>query len=42
MNICVVGAGYVGMTTAVCFAEMGNKVRIIDIDEKKIRKINEG
>ncbi|HEC75717.1 MAG TPA: UDP-glucose/GDP-mannose dehydrogenase family protein [Thermoplasmatales archaeon] len=42
MNICVVGAGYVGMTTAVCFAEMGYKVRIIDIDEKKISKINEG
>lgn len=42
MEICVIGAGYVGLTTAVCFAEMGNKVRIIDIDKEKIEKIKKG
>ena len=42
MEICIVGAGYVGLTTAVCFAELGNNVRIIDIDEDKIKKIKEG
>ena len=42
MDICVVGGGYVGLTTAVCFAEMGNKVRIIDVDEEKVEKIKNG
>ncbi len=42
MKICVVGGGYVGITTAVCFAEMGNEVKIIDIDEEKIEKIRKG
>ena len=42
MEICIVGAGYVGLTTAVCFAEMGNEVKIIDIDKEKIEKIKSG
>jgi len=42
MKVCVVGGGYVGITTAVCFAEMGNEVKIIDIDEEKIDKIKKG
>lgn len=42
MKICVVGAGYVGLTTAVCFAEMGHAVRLIDVDREKIEKISAG
>ncbi|HDN95518.1 MAG: UDP-glucose 6-dehydrogenase [Thermoplasmata archaeon] len=42
MDVCVVGGGYVGLTTAVCFAEMGNNVRIIDVDKEKIEKIKKG
>ncbi len=42
MKICVVGAGYVGLTTAVCFAEMGHTIRLIDVDQEKIEKIREG
>ncbi len=36
-RICVVGAGYVGLVTAACFAEMGHQVKCLDIDHKKIR-----
>jgi len=36
MNITVVGSGYVGLVTGTCFAEMGNKVTCIDIDQHKI------
>ena len=42
MNITVVGSGYVGLVTGTCFAEMGNKVTCIDIDQHKINKIKEG
>ena len=42
MKIAVIGAGYVGLVTAACFSELGNKVVCIDIDESKIRKLNEG
>jgi len=36
-HIAVVGAGYVGMTTAACLADLGNEVCVIDIDQEKIR-----
>lgn len=42
MNIVVIGAGYVGLTTATCFAEMGHHVICIDIDQKKIDLLNQG
>ena len=42
MNITVVGSGYVGLVTGTCFAEMGNRVTCIDIDEVKINKLKEG
>jgi len=42
MNITVVGSGYVGLVSGTCFAEMGNKVTIVDIDSKKIEKLNKG
>jgi len=42
LNITVVGTGYVGLTTAVCFASKGHRVRCVDIDEAKVEKINRG
>lgn len=42
MKIAVVGTGYVGLVTGTCFAETGNTVTCIDIDEKKIEKLNSG
>ncbi len=41
-NICVVGVGYVGIITAACFADLGNKVVALDIDEKKITNLKNG
>ena len=41
-NICVVGVGYVGIITAACFADLGNKVVALDVDEKKIAGLKEG
>ena len=40
MKIAVVGGGYVGLVTAACLAELGNDVICVDIDEEKIRKLN--
>ncbi|MGM0878990.1 MAG: UDP-glucose dehydrogenase family protein [Bacillota bacterium] len=40
MNLAVIGAGYVGTTTSVAFAENGHKVIVIDHDSKKIEKLN--
>ena len=40
MKIAVAGAGYVGLVTAACFAELGNNVVCVDIDEDKIKKLN--
>ena len=35
-QLCVVGSGYVGLVTGTCFADMGNDVTFVDIDERKI------
>tara|TARA_X000001036_G_scaffold204181_1_gene191862 strand:+ start:441 stop:1760 length:1320 start_codon:yes stop_codon:yes gene_type:complete len=40
MKIVVFGAGYVGLVTSTCLAEMGNAVTCIDIDKDKIRDLN--
>lgn len=42
MKIAVVGTGYVGLVTGTCFAEMGNKVWCVDVDETKIEKLKQG
>ncbi len=42
MHVGVIGAGYVGLVTGTCFAEMGNDVVLMDIDEVKIRGLMEG
>ncbi len=36
MKIAVVGTGYVGLVTGTCFAESGNDVTCIDIDQAKV------
>jgi UDPglucose 6-dehydrogenase len=41
-NICVIGSGYVGLVTGTCFADLGNKVVTVDIDERKIAKLKQG
>lgn len=42
MRIVIVGTGYVGLVTGTCFAEMGNHVTCVDIDESKIAALREG
>jgi UDPglucose 6-dehydrogenase len=42
MKIAVVGTGYVGLVTGTCFAETGNTVTCVDIDNAKIDKLNSG
>lgn len=41
-TIAVVGAGYVGLTTAVCLADIGNQVTGVDIDASKIGALRRG
>jgi len=42
MRIAVVGTGYVGLVAGTCFAESGNNVVCIDIDQEKIDKLKDG
>jgi UDPglucose 6-dehydrogenase len=42
MNIAVIGAGYVGLVSATCYAESGNEVICVDIDAARIAALNEG
>lgn len=42
MKLAVVGTGYVGLVTGTCFAETGNQVTCVDIDERKVEKLNNG
>jgi len=42
MKIAVVGTGYVGLVTGTCFADTGNDVICVDIDEKKVERMKNG
>jgi UDPglucose 6-dehydrogenase len=42
MRLTIFGSGYVGLVTGACMAEMGNHVVCVDIDEKKIGRLNAG
>ena len=42
MDIAMIGTGYVGLVSGTCFAESGNNVTCVDIDQGKIDRLNEG
>jgi len=42
MNIAVIGTGYVGLVSGVCFSEIGNQVICVDNNEAKVEMLNEG
>src|SRR5690606_41476566 len=42
MRLAVFGAGYVGLVTAACFAEMGNHVACVDVDADRVARLNRG
>jgi UDPglucose 6-dehydrogenase len=42
MRISVVGGGYVGLVSAVCFSQLGHNVDLIEIDPTKVEAINQG
>ncbi|AUC82939.1 UDP-glucose/GDP-mannose dehydrogenase family protein [Lacinutrix sp. Bg11-31] len=42
MKIAVIGTGYVGLVTGTCLAETGNDVLCIDIDENKVKQMQQG
>ena len=41
-HISIIGAGYVGLVTAACFAELGHSVNLLEIDPEKINALNHG
>src|SRR4030042_139553 len=42
MKLAIIGAGYVGLVTAACFAEMGNEVICVDADAAKVEALEQG
>jgi len=42
MNVCIIGTGYVGLTTGACLAYLGHQVHCVDADAKKIDLLNSG
>ena len=42
MNIAIVGTGYVGLVSGTCFAEMGVTVTCVDVNEEKIKSLQNG
>jgi UDPglucose 6-dehydrogenase len=42
MKIAVFGAGYVGLVAGTCFADSGNDVAVVDVDEKRVSDLREG
>jgi len=41
-NLCVIGSGYVGLVTGTCFADLGNNVTLVDIDQRKVDMLKQG
>jgi UDPglucose 6-dehydrogenase len=41
-NVCVIGVGYVGLVTGTCFADLGNHIVALDINEKRIENLKQG
>src|SRR4030095_16863067 len=41
-QLCVIGVGYVGLVTAACFADLGNRVLALDVDEKRVENLRKG
>ena len=42
MNITVIGAGYVGLVTGTCLADVGNNILCLDLDKEKISSLKDG
>ena len=42
MKVSVIGTGYVGLVTGTCLAEIGHEVTCIDINEEKVKTLQEG
>ncbi len=42
MKLCMIGTGYVGLVSGVCFSDLGNRVYCVDKDKKKIDLLNNG
>ena len=42
MKICMIGTGYVGLVSGVCFSDLGNQVICVDKDIKKINDLRKG
>src|SRR6185436_4740272 len=42
MRITIFGSGYVGLVTGACFAETGNQVLCVDVDEAKVKLLRSG
>jgi len=42
LKISVIGTGYVGLVTGACFADLGNNVLCLDVDDLKIQRLNRG
>ena len=42
MKLCMIGTGYVGLVSGVCFSDLGNTVYCVDKDKNKIELLNSG